>query len=240
MKLILRSNFHDYLDHHFDPMGDYTLRRYTWDGLDRFGQLRFLQSCGLKVPTFGTVSGLLRPPPYGAPERLSNLLSKSCKKLVVYTDEHAHCGEGKLLLELDEAMALHPGALASEYIEGSHGLSWRLLQVGMHGFWIEYKSDDWRSNCGDVEMRVIGQTEGWCGHPNSPKSIICKLPLFAIDFVVGDELYGIDFNVAPGIKGTGVERLLSPKEAVESIKAAYFGGSYLENINRFYTTPIIG
>jgi hypothetical protein len=42
--------------------------------------------------------------------------------------------------------------------------------------------------------------------------------LFAIDFVIGKEMYAIDLNVSPGIKGTGVEDFISGKEVVAEIK----------------------
>ena len=69
------------------------------------------------------------------------------------------------------------------------------------------------SNVGDGDCQVVGvyMNDGY--HPS------INLPLFAIDFVVGQELYAIDFNVAPGIRGSGVEKLLTAKEVVESIEA---------------------
>jgi len=236
MKLVLRSNFRDYYDHWLDPMADHTLRRFTTDGMDRFSQLHFMERNGLTVPAYGPVSWLLNPlPRYGAPEARNCRLSKKCKKLVVYTDQRAHCGEGKLLLDPEQALADYPECLASEYIGDCPGISWRLLQVGMHTFWIEYRNnDDWRSNYGDfITFQIIGKEQGWAKHPERNITLF-KLPLFAIDFALGDQLYAVDFNVAPGIRGTGVEDLLPPREAADSIKAAYFGGTYQEDVQRYY------
>lgn len=232
MNLKLLSNFSDYMDHWYDLDAEYTLRRYSTDGLDRFGQLHLMERNGLTVPAYGTVKQLLMPTAtYGSPERRNPRLSKQAERLVVYTDVKAHCAEGKLLLSLDKALKLHPDCLATEYIADCPGVSWRYLQIGMHNFWLECRStEDWRSNYGEGSWEVIGQGMGW-----GPKPFCLKLPLFAIDFVIGKELYAVDFNIAPGVRGTGVEKYLSPKQAVESIKEAYFNGTYLEDVERYYS-----
>lgn len=231
MKLRLLSGFTDYYDHWFDLDAEHTLRRYGTDGLDRFCQLHLMERNGLKVPAYGTVKQLLGPPArYGAPEMRVPRLSKKAQKLVIYTNVRAHCTEGKVLVSLDEAMEKYPDCLATEYIADCPGYSWRYLQMGMHGFWLEcISTEDWRSNYGDGSWEVIGREEGW-----GPKPFCLKLPLFAIDFVIGDELYAVDFNVAPGVRGTGVDRLLAPKPAADSIKEAYFKGTYQEDVERYY------
>jgi len=43
-------------------------------------------------------------------------------------------------------------------------------------------------------------------------------PLLAIDFVKADKLYAIDYNVAPGLMGTGIEALLTPSDIFEELK----------------------
>jgi hypothetical protein len=229
LRLRLLSDFSDYYDHWFDSgAGCANLRRYSTDGVGRFEQLYFMGRAGIKVPAYGVVRSLLGDVPrYGAPEAEPHRVSKRATKLVVYTDDMAHCGEGKVLVSLDEAMERYPDNVATEYIEGCPGVSWRYLQVGVHCFWIEYKSrDDWRSNCGDVKMQVVGEGTGWGSLP--------RLPLFAIDYVIGDELYAVDFNVAPGVRGTGVERILSPKQAAESIVEAYHVGEYARHADYLY------
>jgi hypothetical protein len=125
----------------------------------------------------------------------------------------------------------HPYALASKFIQFNvpdakpeiKGLSWRYLQIGTESFWLEYTStEDWRSNCGegDINMFFRDKTELF---PDKSYKKMPKYPLFAIDFVPdGDVIYAIDFNIAPGISGTGVDKLMSSIEIVESIKKAYF------------------
>jgi hypothetical protein len=89
---------------------------------------------------------------------------------------------------------------------------------------LEYTSiEDWRSNCGDGDIQLFfrDKTELLSDHQYKDL-LIFKYPLFAIDFVpVDNEIYAVDFNIAPQVKGTGVEKVLTAKEAVDSIKKAY-------------------
>ena len=90
----------------------------------------------------------------------------------------------------------------------------RFLQIGDQHFWLRYESDDdWRSNCGDCEIALVaGPKKGY------HKSI--HEPLFAIDFVICGKQYAIDFNVCPGVSGTGVEREIGPRGCAEAIQKA--------------------
>lgn len=147
---------------------------------------------------------------------------------MAYTDLNAHVGEGKELWHINKWQSNpHMGGterysdkwetFCSAYVDGPYGVSWRRLQVGPHVFWIEYTSNsDWRSNCGegDIELLEYKLNEGY--HPN------IRLPLFAIDFVHGKkDMYAVDFNIAPGIRGSGVEKVLKPDHAVQAIEEAY-------------------
>lgn len=50
-----------------------------------------------------------------------------------------------------------------------------------------------------------------------------KWPLLAIDFVTdGCTYYAVDFNIAPGIRGLGLDKYLSNKEIVELIKENFY------------------
>ncbi len=114
-KLKLVSDFRDYYDSWFDLEGE-IFHRLTTGGMNRLEQLQFMEKNGLKVPKHGKVSSL------------------DCEKVVVYIDQTAHCGEGKLLLETKQALELYPDSLATEYINKCPGLSWRYLQIGLFGY----------------------------------------------------------------------------------------------------------
>jgi hypothetical protein len=131
-------------------------------------------------------------------------------------DEYAHCGEGKIVIPLHKAMENYPNHLCSLFIAPLPGAatSLRCLQIGDRRFLLQYTSrDDWRSNCGDVEITILAQKQEY--HPK------INLPLFAIDFIANTgELLAVDFNTAPQIRHTGIENLLPAKEAAEVIKKA--------------------
>jgi hypothetical protein len=213
MRVKLRSDFWDYYDHCFDVIADLTFERFSYGGMSRREMFEFLESIGLHVP------------PYGRPRDVLDQLDDFSKEhpqlveVVVYLDERAHRGKEKIKVLLPQAMEKYSGHLVSQYIPAlpsGNGLTWRYLQVGDKIFWLRYYScNDWRSNCGDVIVEVLSREKD-SYHPN------IHYPLFAVDFIpAGSVLYAVDFNVAPQIKGTGVEDLLPAREAAEAIKRAF-------------------
>lgn len=214
----LVSDFWDYYDHWFDGYAaELVFYRLSSSGMTRREMLEYLQSLGFRVPIFG---------------RTSDIHDRLRKKhrftgfdhildVVVYLDDSAHRGEGKIKIPLRDAIEKYPYHLATEYIPAlpsGLGLSWRYLQLGDKAFWLEYASrNDWRSNYGDVSIKVLSrERDGYCAR--------IKYPLFAVDFVpaYGLGLFAVDFNIAPQVRGTGVEELLSARDAAEAIKKAIY------------------
>jgi len=198
MKVRLISDWREpHYDHWFDHEG-YEFRRVSTEGMSRPEMLRWLSTVGFTTPRHGRVRDI----------------APLLKKLVVYTDEGSHRGEGKLLLPSIETQEKYPDAYASEYIE-SPPESFRLLQIGARSWILRYRSDDtWRSNVGEVEIAI--QSEGSGYHPH------IDAPLFAVDCVYDRDgnRYAVDYNIAPGIRWTGVEDRVSGQEIVALIKAA--------------------
>ena len=166
------------------------------------------------------------------------------EKLVVYTDETFHMGQGKIIHDLFNdpmpAEYLQLNAVMffeNPFPERGKSLSKRLLAVGNKMFWIEYVSyEEWQSNVGDGEINILEQ-EVTQEHRQNMLSIMRDLrsPLLAIDFVPnldehGDAVvwYATDLNLAPGIKSSGIEKVLSATEFVQEIKNFYFSEG-LEN-----------
>lgn len=119
--------------------------------------------------------------------------------VVVYEDSVSTRGEGKVRLPYAAACASHPGALYSHYLGDEPGVSYRLLKIGVRTFALRYVSDDdWRSNCGPegtIDLRVL------------PDGLVRTLPepVWAVDAVrSGSALLAVDWNLAPGVQGTGV------------------------------------
>lgn len=211
MKLKLVSDFHDYYDIMFDKEG-LEFRRFTNEGPNRIQIFSILRGLGLKTPFFGKVEDLL-------------VKFSEDTKIVVYTDITKHCGEGKELITLGEAKNEYRGFWASQYIRNElqdvalntyKGKSTRFLFVGNRFFRMDYIStEDWRSNVGDGD--IIG-----CHEEVSPKwRNMIYFPLYSIDFVGEYELFAIDFNIAPGTIGTGLNKILHPSDAVNAIKKWY-------------------
>lgn len=195
LRVKLKSDFVDYYCHWADRDG-YEFIRMAHGGPSRPEQFNILAGAGIELPPYGRVEKW-----YADPAAL----------LVVYLDEMAHRGEGKRLVQAGEAIKDHPGCLATRWI-GEPGQSYRCLRIGYREYWLSYHSEtDWRSNAGDVEVKLLLE----------PLYAIPRLhyPLYAIDFVTdGDKMYAVDLNVAPGLSGTGIEEVLPARLAMQSIK----------------------
>lgn len=218
----LHTDFHDYYDHQFAASWqrpERVFERVSTQGMDRKEMLAYMSSLGLTTPRYGTVAHLvphLREA-YGVAEPFA--------EIVVYLDPRTHAGEGKVKVTLDEALAQYPEHLASEHIANTPtglGRTLRYLRIGKRQFWLRYTSlDDWRSNCGEVEIEVLCEKKS----RSQDEGVAIPYPLFAVDFVhAGNLLYAIDFNTAPGLRGTGLEKLISAREVYEEIAGAVRGG----------------
>jgi hypothetical protein len=200
-RVYLRSDFPDYYDHHFEARlgmpGEICFRRFTTDGEPRDGMWRTLERMGFAVPIWGT---------------LFDLRSKLSDRdmVVVHFNPHAHRGEGKQLLSFGSAKATYQGTTLAQRFVGTGGKSRRWLKIGSECWELRYTSNDWRSNVGDVTVEVVGERVAFCDDP----------ALIAVDLVEGDgdALYAVDLNIAPGMRGTGLEDVLKPARVAALIK----------------------
>lgn len=218
MKLV--SSWGDYYDWAFDGQGEVFERIGGNTGPPKREQFRLLEEAGYMVPKHGLVADVLGS--------WSDSELRWIKWVVAYEDEMAHCTEGKRLFSEDSLKSNPhmgmPGGdryhkerqlYCSEFIGDplAKGNSLRLLQVGPHVFWLEYTSNEsWMSNYGDGDIEVVGV------YLNSGYHHKINLPLFAVDFVIGKWMYAVDFNSAPGLRGTGVERYLKGPEVVAAFE----------------------
>lgn len=225
MLISLKSDFRDYYDHIFAgswQQGAHCLERLSTAGPERRVMFDILKGLKLVTPHVGTVSELnailMGEFSYLGSSSLIDDYMRNLTDVVVYLDNKAHRGEGKIRLNIKHAIKEYPNHFASQYIPSTargFGVSLRYLRIGRRQFWLRYTSrNDWRSNVGDVCIEVLSE--------EVPKSLndILKLsePMLAIDFVKADKLYAIDYNVAPGLMGTGIEALLTPSDIFEELK----------------------
>lgn len=208
------SGWIDYYDHAFDAKGPDTP---AWRRTDRPFPLRrecfwSMAQVGFRCVQNGVVSAFRSNDP-------------ATTELVVYTDETEHQGEGKVKLALAEATRLWPEAWASLYVPPDAPIaeSLRLLRVGSFGCALLYQStSDWRSNVGAVSIEVTRSPllEDKRGALDYLMRLY-KTPLLAVDLVPSPRGWlATDLNLAPGLRGTGIEELLPPREAFARLKEA--------------------
>ena len=138
-------------------------------------------------------------------------------ELVVYKDEMAHRGEGKEVMDVEDAIEECPDAYASAFLRSgqNYAISHRDLFIGNHAFKLTYTSitDSWRSNCGYVIITLDGFgvypeydrmpfTQKHGTHITSPMFAFdyINIPVSCSQFPDGNpERFYVDFNEAPGI-----------------------------------------
>lgn len=212
-KITLLSDFTDYYDHWFDSRHDnpeLVIERYTNSGFNRIEMLTYLKSIGFMVPVF-------------TQDRKTVRWSFYKDGVVCFTSLNEHQGKGKRLcthqeFKNNEFDFIDQSVLFMRYIPTSPmGESYRLINFGNESFVLRYQSNDWRSNCGnDISITVLEKKPKYLA-----KFKNFQYPISAIDFVKdkdSNKFFAIDFNIAPSVKGTGLDNIISGKEIVESVK----------------------
>lgn len=207
MNIALKSDFRDYYDHwflnaHFHNDYKLAFTRNMDQGLSRPLMFDFMsKELNLRVPQYGKIS------------QLQSLIDPN-EYVVLHENLRIHVGEGKKLIRFKQIASTDDFVV--KYIDPSEeNTSYRYLRIGKKHFWFKYTSEnDWRSNVGDVVIKRIR---------NSMATLVnfdvVKHPLYAIDFVKdkNGKMYALDFNESPGLKGTGIEEILKPKEVYNLI-----------------------
>lgn len=232
--MYLLSDFSDYYDHNFChgpvKVGEELFVRLSTCGLNRRDQFTLMNKASFDVVKHGMFNDVINS--YWDEE------GQPVNHVVVYDDEMAHCGNGKRVVGKNqirwdgclsrlEALDKLRDELSTKYCSAFVGVPWatpscsfRLLQIGPHRFWLEYRGfEDWRSNYGEGDCKVIGR------EMNHGFNDVIRYPLWAIDFAIGTTMWAIDFNNAPGIRGSGIENIFSSKSVYEAITEGhkYYG-----------------
>jgi len=178
----INSNFLDYYDYlfgHAEPVVEWVR---NIEPLSCESKFLLLQKMGAKTPRFGTVRDLQKQFELEAMQkRLPGL--ESFNTLIVYDDLSGVNGEGKVLMNIDEALKNGlENEFASEYVVADGfgaARAYRYIQCGTIWSWIEYECpDDWRANAGNRRSRILrGQV------PPTLDISMLKTPVFAIDYV---------------------------------------------------------
>lgn len=209
-KIAIVSEFLDYYDHAFDSIlfkPEIVWKRTVNNGIKRRDIFKTLDTVGLLTPLHGIVDKVVEA-----------LKEEKGKELIIYTDEYAHCGNGKIKLPVSAAMEWS-GCYCSEYIESQNenATSYRILRIGNKSWLLRYIGyNSWMSNSAkEVDIEVLSALR-------DIKTVMRNSPMLAIDYVIKDNVaYYIDINTAPGLKWTGIEDILKPQDVYELVVDYY-------------------
>lgn len=135
--------------------------------------------------------------------------------VVVYTDERAHRGEGKIWVPAKEALELYPDHWASLFIPPA-GRAIRHFQFGARAFSMPFRSDaDWRCQRGAGSYSYCVPGSRW--EHLFPEVI--PHPYFALDFIPGTDM-ATDFQFVPGIENDRLDNWMRPREMYQSLQEA--------------------
>lgn len=213
----LKTDYVQFYDHVFDEaLPVFHRMAFTPGGLSKGAQFDLFARLGLNTPPHGTVQDLAARHRHSCPRWSAPAAAAENVHCVVYLDEYAHRGEGKVLLSLSEAAAKYPGALASMfYPQREAPVAFRHVRFGGLGYWLRQRGGPagWRSNVADQE-EVLAKEE-------APAA--CPVPrvLWAIDFIPSPTgLLAVDFNTAPDLTTLGETGALSAAEAQRELLRA--------------------
>lgn len=205
MKLELRSNIKLEYDYCFSRDSDLVFLRMYHTGYlrqndySRREMFRWLESIGIETVPNGLIGNLLKKfdPPNG---------------IVVYLDEHAHMGDGKIWVSAKEAE--HYKDYWGSVFLPPEGRAIRHFQFGVKSFTMPFISqNDWRCQ--------KGQSHSWC-IPGSRYNFFPKIisyPYFALDFIPGTDLV-TDFQFTPGTTNDRLDTWMKPREMYKSLEEA--------------------
>jgi len=225
MEFTIQSDYEDYYDNMFYDKGISFIRRADM-GPKKSGIFELLEGIGLRTPRYGKVSKVvdqLEKESFYSDSTITDFY------LIVYFQQYQAGGNNSIKVPAHEAMRLYPNHFCCEYIQPvreSYPSSIRYLQIGNRRWWLRYVNmtdnpSEWRSNSGyNVAVRILEEMRENKYHPAISE------PIFAIDFIQTLPLLAVDFTVAPVLKGTGIDKIVSPKDVYNLITSAhiYFNG----------------
>jgi len=229
--IYLQSDFIEPYDKYLhDPMGEIRWKRLSRGGRNRkdifkllYNYVKSTKPLENNVVPHGTVRELYEKYEEREVNGIWNAnwdhtgICSSFSNLVIYTDDMAHRGEGKKIVDVENAIEEYPNMYASVLLRNNqnYSISYRELFIGNMVFKLTYISltDDWRSNCGHVVITYDGSST-YNNYDNL--FFTCKLgthitsPIFAFDYIEipvetsqfpygCSEKFYIDFNESPGL-----------------------------------------
>lgn len=194
----LDSDFVDYYDNFFNDSGPLVYHRRMGNSLPRGVALEKLRAKGVPIIPLGAV----------------NQFPRTARNLVVYTDQKAHQGQGKKILDWNEANIMYPNTLASQYVEDTGGLYLKHLQVGSRRFNLTMQNPYNGTACHPGFIVNLQELEP--GY-----NFVMALPIFSIDYIpFNGVMTAVDFNEVQNLYELGFERVMTPSDVVKEIESA--------------------
>lgn len=123
--------------------------------------------------------------------------------IVVYTDISGHNGNGKLVLDFNEANMLYSNRLCSKLSKQYDGYTYKFLQVGQRKFWLVIENDKYLR-----ESRLVKINEFQKGYTRG-----INIPIFSIDYTLVNGIQtAVDFNTAQNLSKLNFKNYMSEEE----------------------------
>lgn len=194
----LDSDFKDYYDGEFNSEGSIIYSRRIRDTSPRGVALEKLRTNGVPIVPIGP----------------ANSFGREVKRLVVYADPKGHNGAGKEIMLRNDARLLYGNTLASEFIEDTHGVYIKFLQIGERRFSLTMQNPYDGVKCHPGQIISIQEI------PPAYNYVI-RIPIFSIDYIsYKGVMAAIDFNEVQNLQELSFYRWMTPKDVANEVEKA--------------------
>ncbi len=123
--------------------------------------------------------------------------------VIVYTDIEGHSGNGKLVLDFNEANMLYPNRLCSRISRQYDGYTYKYLKIGNKQFWLVIQNDNYLR-----EHKLVSISELTKGYNYN-----IDIPIYSIDYVLFNNIQtAVDFNTTQNLSKLNFQNYMSEEE----------------------------
>lgn len=205
------SNFKDYYDSYFEEniTEEYAgvemsyIRKRVYQ--NKILELKALKDIGIPVIDIEPIN------------RVFNIDNKDL--VIVYTDITEHNGNGKLVLDFNEANMLYSNRLCSKLSKQYDGYTYKFLQIGKRKFWLIIQNDEHLK-----ESRLVKIDEFEEGYTKG-----INIPIFSIDYtLINGVQTAVDFNTTQSLSKLNFKAYMSAEEVSLEVYNSLRVGRVLE------------